>query len=109
MIPNPDHDPESDPPGGKTRPYYLAVETKAVYYARLESDLEHGGTSTIAVRGVGTDPDEAEFTVHDAALSSKQMYEQGDPVTVVREDGRLKVIDGACPKPATEDAPEPID
>lgn len=105
---NPDHDPEADPPTKEKLPYYRAINTKAVYYSRLESDLEHDGTSTIKVQGPGPDPDEAEFTVHDAVLSSTQMYEAGDPVTVVREDGKLKVIDGSCPVPAPEeDDPDP--
>ena len=81
--------------------YYLAVDITDCYDGLpLESDLEHGETSTIKVQKGGG---ELEFTVHDGILTADQYYKEDTPVLVKRTAGKLYVVDGPCPEDVEEE------
>ena len=100
---NPGFDPqqdESDDNPEKSE-YYLAVDIADSYDGLpLESDLEHGETSTIKVQKGGG---ELEFTVHDGILTADQYYKEDTPVLVKRTAGKLYVVDGPCPEDVEEE------
>ena len=109
---NPESDPENEESEEEPekKSYYLAVDIADGYDGLpLESELTHGGESTIKVQK-GKDEDdqdiELEFTVHDGVLAEGQKYAAGTPVLVKRTAGKLYVVDGPCPEEIEEEPEE---